>query len=155
MAWHGLGKPRRQGQFSRRLLNSCRSVAEAFGMADQVRWYRPREGAHLVVRVTRGGVNVCREVAVRLHNRYAEKCLTDNVRIRDFLHGDPYVLPGGLVFRLYDGGSGPDSWVLEFLADPCCRAERAVILAGLPGVLADAGVSGPCLDELRRVCETL
>ncbi len=128
---------------------------EGLPVSDQVRWYRPQEGAHLVVRVTRGGVNVCGELAVRLHSRYAEKCLSDNVKIREFLAGEPYLLPAGLVFRVYDDGRGDAHWVLEFLADPARRDERAAILAGLPGVLADAGVSGPCLDELRQVCEAL
>ena len=101
-------------------------------MTDIASWYRPPEGADLVDGVTPDGMNVCREVAIRLFDCYAEECIADGGAFEDFQHTFAYSLAGGLVFRLFDEERGANNWALEFVADPGRRAERAAVLTRLP-----------------------
>ena len=121
-------------------------------MTDIASWYRPPEGADLVDGVTPDGMNVCREVAIRLFDCYAEECIADGGAFEDFQHTFAYSLAGGLVFRLFDEERGANNW--RWSSSPTPAAVLSVPQSSLGcRALADAGVVGTCPGEFRRALE--
>lgn len=136
-------------QFGRRMLNRW-SKNKAIMTNHRLTFYRPREGADLVIKIEDGDVNVSQCIAMQLHKIWSQEQQRLNKGRQAFISNITYRFSSGLVFRLFDSGLEDGNVVTEFLALNRDGVSKKTILLTVTERLCAAGISAQSMSELAQ-----